>query len=241
MHKLLTIYNILHKQYGPQGWWPIVDCDSGKCEYHVKAPRNNKEKLEISIGAILAQNTQWNPNVVRALIELKNANLLDVRKLLKADSKKLGKLIRSSGYYNQKVLKLKEFCRHLEHNYKGNISVFFRKDANKLREELLSIKGIGPETADSIILYAAQKPIFVIDAYAKRIISRIGLSKDDTSYHELQQLFHDQLEPETAVFNEYHALLVEHGKRYCHKQETECTACPLLNLCAYGKNNIRKE
>lgn len=236
MHKLLTIYNILHNQYGLQGWWPIVDCGSGKCDYHGKAPRNNKERLEIAIGALLAQNTQWNPNVVKALIELKKANLLDIRKLLKADSKKLGKLIRSSGYYNQKVLKLKEFCRHLEHNYKGDISQFFSKDAAKLREELLSIKGIGPETADSIILYAAQKPIFVIDAYAKRIIARIGFSKETDDYHELQRLFHGSLEQDASVFNEYHALLVEHGKRYCHKQEPACSPCPLLDLCIYGKN-----
>ncbi len=235
MNKILTIYSILSQKFGSQGWWPIVNEKTGECEYHQNAPKNNREKLEIALGAILAQNTQWNPNVVKALVQLKKENLLDIRKLLKADTKKLGKLIRSSGYYNQKATKLKNFCKYIEHNYKGDISLFFRKDADKLREELLSIRGIGPETADSIILYAAQKPIIVIDAYAKRIISRVGLCPEDVSYEKLQALFQDSLEHNAEIFNEYHALLVEHAKQYCRKQEPLCSACPLLKLCDYGR------
>ena len=237
MNPFLTIYNILHKEFGSQGWWPIINDKTLKCEYHKNAPRNNKERLEISLGAILAQNTQWHPNVVIAIQNLKKENLLDIRKIIKANNKKLANIIKSSGYHNQKAIKLKNFCKHIKHNYKGDISLFFRKDIAKLREELLSIKGIGPETADSIILYAACKPIFVIDAYSKRIISRIGLCNEDVKYQELQELFHNALEKDTKMFNEYHALLVEHAKQYCRKQPL-CNECPLLQMCNYGKQFI---
>lgn len=240
MTHLPTIYNILLKKFGPQGWWPIINDKTLKCEYHQNAPKNNKEKLEISLGAILAQNTQWHPNVVIAIQNLKKTNLLDIRKIIKADNKKLAGIIRSSGYHNQKTIKLKNFCKYIEHNYKGDIGLFFKKDIPKLRGELLSIKGIGPETADSIILYAAEKPVFVIDAYTRRIMSRIGICNEDANYHELQEIFHNALDSDAQLFNEYHALFVEHAKQYCRKQNPLCHECPLLELCNYGKQFIQE-
>ncbi len=237
MNKILSIYNIFLKEYGPQGWWPIINNKTLICEYHKSAPRNTEDKLEIVIGAILAQNTQWHPNVVLALQKLKQNNLLDIQKILKIGNKRLANIIRSSGYHNQKAIKLKNFCNYLKKKYKGNINVFFRKDLSSLRNELLSIKGIGPETADSIILYAAKKPIFVIDSYSKRIMSRVGLVEEHVKYQELQDVFHNSLERDAKVFNEYHALFVEHAKNYCRKKPL-CHKCPIKSMCNHGKQFI---
>ncbi len=215
----MHIYNKLFARFGPQNWWPI------KGEYKQRT-LSEKDKLEISIGAILTQNTNWK-NVEKALENLHKNNLIDLKKLADINENKLAKLIKSSGYFRQKAKKLKIFAQHiLKYNSLGK---FFAKD--KLREELLSLWGIGPETADSIILYAAEKPIFVIDTYTKRIMSRYGICKPDVDYHELQNHFHKKLPRDEKLFNEYHALLIELAKKHCTKKNPACSICPLSKSC----------
>lgn len=196
------IYNILYKEFGLQKWWP--------------AKTRNKQ-FEIIIGTILTQNTSWK-NVEKAIDNLEKENLISINKIKSARKQKLAKLIKPSGYYNQKAERLKLAAN------------FFSKNKNPTREQLLDVNGIGPETADSILLYAFNKPFFVIDAYTKRIFSRIGLCKGKCEYNELQELFQKNLPKKTKLFNEYHALLVELGKRYC-KKKPECIKCPISKEC----------
>lgn len=241
MTNLTQIYNILISKYGYQGWWPVTPTG---CRGPEKKPlygiglKNDKQKFEIIVGAILTQNTAWK-NVEKAIINLNKNNLIDIDKIIKIDEKELANLIRPSGYYNQKSKKLKAFARHLKQNYNTSLKKLFQKPTPSLRKELLIIHGIGPETADSIILYAAEKPVFVIDAYTKRIFSRIGLCKEDISYDELQKLFMDSLQHDTQLFNEYHALIVVHGKNVCKKKPL-CRGCCLGKVCGFRKNLSRK-
>ncbi len=224
--KMIQLYNTLLSSYGPQGWWPI----NGK--YHPKQftiPQNSKEKFEIIVGTILTQNTAWT-NVEKALQELRKKNLLSPKKILAAELPLLAQSIRSAGYFNQKAERLKMIAQWYLNN----------KEFEKLhlldqRKELLSLKGVGPETADSILLYAYKKPIFVIDAYTKRIISRLGMLSKDASYDHFQTFFHQQLLPDVVLFNEFHALLVEHAKRYC-KTKPDCEQCPLRKNCNFFKS-----
>ena len=202
MNKILQIYNILFQQYGPQKWWPT---------------RTKNKQFEVIIGAILTQNTNWK-NVEKALINLEKENLISKNKILSTNKRKLASLIKPSGYYNQKAERLKLAAK------------FFSKHKNPSRQQLLAVKGIGPETADSILLYAFNKPIFVIDAYTKRIFSRIGMCKNKCDYHELQEIFHKSLPKKVRMFNEYHALLVELAKKHCTKQPS-CKSCPINKLC----------
>lgn len=201
MH-LHTLYKKLLKKHGPQGWWP-----TRRFGYH---PTNKtrklseEEKLEICVGAILTQNTNWK-NVEKALNNLFAAKAMSLKTLATMPRAKLEKLIKSSGYYRQKAERLQLFARHVLKNH-GNFSNMFKKKLEPLREELLSLKGVGPETADSMLLYAGRKPIFVIDAYTKR------LCKSDCEYHELQERFHKELPNKQEVYNEMHALIVEELK-----------------------------
>ncbi len=181
---------------------------------------------------ILTQNTSWK-NVEKAIACLKRDNLVDFSKIASVDAEKLALLIKPSGYYNQKAKRLKLFAEHVVGNY-GSLKRMLSKGASELRTELLSLHGIGPETADSIILYAAGKPVFVIDAYTKRIFARIGLSTEGSSYGELQALFMESLPSDASLFREYHALIVELGKNVCRKKPL-CGACPLKRL---GNSNI---
>ncbi|MAG08411.1 endonuclease [Candidatus Woesearchaeota archaeon] len=229
MNNLLDIYNKLYKKFDSQGWWPTTKEGSIKPSYHNKEPLTETQRLEICFGAILTQNTNWK-NVEKAIINLNKEKLIDIRKINKINQEKLAGLIKSAGYFNQKAIKLKIFCAHLLENYKGSFNLLFSKKIKELREELLSIKGIGPETADSIILYAAEKPIFVIDAYTKRIMSRLGYYNEKTGYDELQNLFMKNLPKDAKLFNEYHALLIEFGKQYC-KKKTNCNNCFITALC----------
>ena len=169
---------------------------------------------------------------------MNNNNLIGVKKILKIENKKLAEIIKSSGYHNQKAKKLKNFCGFLFRNYDGKLKKLFENDIKKLRNELLSVSGIGPETADSIILYAARKPIFVIDAYTKRILNRIGYKEE--TYEELQRLFMQNLPNSEKLFNEYHALLVELGKSICKKNPL-CEECPINRHCDYYKNIYTKK
>ena len=209
MNKIQKIYNLLLNKFGPQGWWPINN------KYNINNKETiPKEQLEIILGAILTQNTSWK-NVEKALKNLKNNNLLIKNNLEKIETDKLSKIIKPSGYHNQKAKKIKEFLKFKE---------------TLTRTNLLNIWGIGPETADSILLYAYNQAYFVIDAYTKRIFQRLGFKEN--TYKELQNLFHTNLEKDHKIFNEYHALIVQLAKTNC-KKTPECSTCPLKTLCLH--------
>ncbi|HEX3036094.1 MAG TPA: endonuclease III domain-containing protein [Thermodesulfobacteriota bacterium] len=205
--RIKGLYNALYKRYGSQGWWPA------------------ETELECILGAILTQNTAWK-NVEIALSNLKKEGLISIEKLALIPAPSLAEFIRPSGYFNQKAVKIKNFIHFLIQNYNGSLQKMFEEDAKTLREKLLSIKGIGPETADSILLYAGKKPIFVVDAYTYRVLSRHGLLPDETTYQEIQELLTESLPEDTQLFNEYHALLVKLGKEHCRKNPV-CEGCPL--------------
>lgn len=205
---LLRFYRRLLRHFGPQRWWPA------------------RTRFEMILGAFLTQNTAWT-NVERALSNLRRAGALSLRRLRRVPPRRLGRLLRPAGYYRQKSAYLQHFLRHLENRHRGSLPRFLRQPTTALREELLSLRGIGEETADSILLYAAGRPTFVIDAYTRRVMERHGLAPAPTSYGDLQDLFHRHLPADTALFNEYHALLVAVGKTYCHRAEPNCRACPL--------------
>lgn len=212
MNKLMQIYKALLKEYDYQGWWPI----SGKYNPGDHSfPNTEHQKFEICIGAILTQNTSW-LNVEKALKNL--AGLLNPVVMSKVKESVIAKLIVPAGYFNQKAKKIKLFLEFLEE----------KKEIT--RDNLLEVWGIGPETADSILLYAYKKPKFVIDSYTKRIMSRIGLCSKDVSYDELQNLFESKLKKDYKLFNEYHALLVEHAKQHC-MTKPNCMDCCLIQLC----------
>ncbi len=231
MSSIKTIYKILHKTYGNQGWWPL---SKGKLEtkHRNGRPRNDKDRFEIIVGAILTQNTSWK-NVEKAIYNLNKSKLLDAEKIRKTNIKTVTKLIRPAGYYNQKAERLKIIADYI---HKRPLKKLFEQDIEPLRKELLAIKGIGPETADSIILYSAEKPIFVVDAYTKRIFSRLGFFKENAKYDDVQKLFMDSFsnvkdeKKKTEIFKEYHALIVEHAKRHC-RTKTECDVCLLKKKC----------
>jgi endonuclease-3 related protein len=214
MDMMRDIYNRLYKEYGQQRWWPTTL----EGELHPSYPGGkvgDKERFEIIVGAILTQNTSWK-NVEKAIIELNKAKVLSADGILKIRKDKLAKLIRSAGYYNQKAERLKIAAK------------FFDGRNDVSRDELLDVKGIGPETADSILLYAFEKPYFVIDAYTKRIFYRLGFKFKN--YDELQKIFMDRLGKNVKLFNEYHALLVELAKRHC-KVKPECNWCCVSEIC----------
>ena len=206
--RINDIYAALYSRYGPQNWWPA------------------ESELECIIGTILTQNTTWK-NVEKAINQLKQQGLISIERLNNISTVNLAQIIRSSGYFNQKAKKLKNFVSFVNVNYAGNLEEMLSEELYTLREKLLSIKGIGPETADSIALYAAKKPVFVIDAYTYRILSRHGLIAEDSSYQEMQELFMDSLPDDPKLFNEYHALLVKAGKEHCKKKSPVCSGCPL--------------
>lgn len=204
---LNEIYQLLFNRFGPQHWWP------------------GESQLEIMVGAILTQNTNWT-NVEKAIANLKSAQLLDADKLHHLGTDELAQLIRPAGYFNVKAKRLKNFLNWLFDNYNGNIEGLETVDTNTLRGELLSVKGIGPETADSILLYALEREVFVIDTYTARVTVRHGLIEPDADYSQLQDLFESNLPDDKQLFNEYHALLVRVGKEYC-KPKARCCGCPL--------------
>ena len=207
---LKKIYSRLYESFGPQQWWP------------------GDSPFEIIVGAILTQNTNWG-NVEKALNNLKNENLLSPLSLNQLSHTQLARLIKPAGFFNVKAARLRNFLDYLFENYKGDLDVMAGVPAGRLRRELLSVNGIGPETADSILLYAFHKPAFVIDAYTKRLLYRHGLVDHQADYGLMQELFVKNLNQDTRVFNEYHALIVRIGKDYC-KPRPKCEACPLKDL-----------
>jgi endonuclease III related protein len=205
--RIEKVFERLFSAHGPQYWWPA---DS---------------PFEVIVGAILTQNTAWK-NVKQAIGKLREHNLLTLDAIVLLPMHDLAPLIRSSGYYNQKARKLKDFCEHLRNHWQGNLDNFLGQDLERLRPELLSLRGIGPETADSIVLYAAHQPSFVVDAYTYRIFHRHGCIPEATGYEDLRSFFMDVLEPDVLRFQEYHALLVRTGHLYCRRKPS-CEACPL--------------
>lgn len=207
---LFDIYKILYREFGAQHWWP------------------GDTPFEVIVGAILTQNTAWT-NVSKAIDNLKKEGYLLPNALYSLPLPKLAKLIRPSGYYNIKAKRLKEFLNFLFIEYNGSLERMFKGNLSDLRKKLLEIKGIGPETADSILLYAGCYPVFVIDAYTKRILSRHSIITDGIDYHSLQGLFMDNLPKDVDLYNEYHALIVKTAKDFCKKKPL-CDLCPLNNL-----------
>jgi endonuclease-3 related protein len=203
---LLEIYHRLLAHFGPQHWWP------------------GDSPFEIMAGAVLTQNTSWS-NVEKAVANLKAAGKLDPAALAALSTAELAELIRPAGYHNLKATRLKNLLALIEEQ--GGVDDLLAQPTAALRELLLGVKGIGPETADSIVLYAAGRPIFVVDAYTHRIFSRHGLLSEDCDYFQMQELFMDNLEEDAALFNEYHALIVRVGKEFCKKSKPDCAGCPL--------------
>jgi endonuclease-3 related protein len=208
--QLTNIYELLYDRFGPQHWWP------------------GETQFEIIIGAILTQNTSW-ANVEKAITNLKTANALSAQALHRMNHDELAALIKPAGYFNIKANRLKSFLIWLFDEYDGLLENIEKISTAGLREELLNIKGIGPETADSILLYAFDRPVFVVDAYTSRVTTRHALVETGCDYEQLQQLFQSNLVEDVKMFNEYHALLVRVGKEFC-RPKARCSGCPLEKL-----------
>ncbi len=234
--KLFSLYKKLFKTFGYRGWWPVTIKSGFPPEYRpgFYSKPSKKEAFEISISAVLTQNTSWE-NVKKSLIKLSAEGLLEPSKFGSIKLEKLMKLIKSSGYYKQKSERLVNLCSWFVDNWEK--SKYLSTDS--LRNSLLSLKGIGPETADSIVLYAFNRPSFVIDSYTKRIISRI-FNEREKEYYELKKEFEGSLPEETSLYNEFHALLVELGKKFCKKNSPICSECPVLIDCFYGRKYANK-
>ncbi|MCD6329043.1 MAG: endonuclease III domain-containing protein [Candidatus Cloacimonetes bacterium] len=216
--ELVEIYDLLFDRYGPQHWWP------------------GETRDEIIIGAILTQNTNWK-NVEKAIENLKIKNLLTLVNITKTDMPEITQCIRPSGYYNQKALRLQEIAQYF---MGSDVQSFSTRTTAEMRTELLALKGIGPETADSILLYAFEKPVFVIDTYTKRIFARSGIFPGNISYDEAQNFFMQNLQENAELFNEFHALLVRHAKECCQKNP-HCIKCVLLKKCKFNNYDLNQE
>ena len=216
------IYKILYKKFGKQNWWPVDK------EYHKK--NLSDFRFEIIIGSILTQNTNWS-NVEKAIMNLKKNNMLNIQNLIEADFDYLTEIIKPSGFFNQKTKRLLTISNFLKNNFNSNLDKFFNRDIKEIREELLEINGIGPETADSILCYAGDKPIFVVDAYTKRLCQRLPINVN-ISYVDIQDYFQKDLSKYYAkkelskVYNELHAQIVILAKEYCKKKPL-CNKCPI--------------
>lgn len=214
--QLPLYYDALFRVLGPQHWWP------------------GRTRFEIIVGAILTQNTSWS-NVERAITALRREKLLSPAAIEQVPLGHLARLIRSSGYFRQKARKLKAFVRFLRDRYQGSLDKLFATPTAELREQLLAVHGIGPETADSILLYAGQHPVFVVDAYTRRILERHSVLRGKESYEQIRSLFEQSLPRDPSLFNEYHALIVHTGKHFCQKRQANCENCPLRPFLPSGK------
>ncbi|MDE3108950.1 MAG: endonuclease III domain-containing protein [Acidobacteriota bacterium] len=201
-------YHALFAHFGPQHWWP------------------GKTPFEVIVGAILTQNTSW-ANVEKAIANLRAESLLSPAAIDRIPLRKLERLVRSSGYFRQKARKLKAFCEFLRTEHSGSLERMFATPTIELREKLLGVFGIGPETADSILLYAGGHPVFVVDAYTKRMLARHGWHYENAGYEDVRRTFETQFPGDSRRFNEFHALIVSTGKQFCLKREPLCHACPL--------------
>jgi len=215
---LEDIYARLRRQFGHRHWWPATTQE------------------EVIIGAILTQSVSWS-NASKAISNLKAHGLLSLEAIHKADSSNITSLIKCTRFYNQKAKKLKCFTGFLFNKYKGSLEALFSRSLSILRDELLHINGLGEETVDSILLYAGNKEIFVVDAYTKRIFSRLGIIDEKTSYRECQKFFMTNLNRDAKLYNDYHAQIVHLGHHCCKKSNPECMKCPLRQLCRFYNSN----
>lgn len=214
--ELLDVYNTLESRFGPQHWWPA------------------DTPFEVVVGAILTQNTSWK-NVEKAIGNLKGEGVLNPEDLYSIPDERLEILLVPSGFFTVKTARLKHFINFLFEKYDGRLDSLLSLEPPLLRTELLGINGIGKETADSIILYAADKPAFVVDAYTRRIFERLGVLEKDAAYDEIKQLFEERLPRDARIYNEFHALIVKLAKDICRKKPI-CENCPLIifnNDCTY--------
>ena len=221
--RLLNIFDILLKTFGERHWWP------------------GETPLEIIVGAVLTQNTSWK-NVEKAIANLRDGGLLELDRLYRVPDETLAEKIRSSGYYNLKTVRLKNIIKVIYEEFNASIEYLASNCQNTLRERLLAIKGIGEETADSILLYAGGRPLFVVDAYTRRILERHGILGERPSYGDVQRLFMDVLPADAGLYNQYHALIVETGKRFCRKKP-HCGQCPLREMPGRnspGRRSVRE-
>jgi endonuclease III related protein len=208
---LLRYFEAMSGALGPMRWWPA------------------KTPFEVIVGAILTQNTSWG-NVERAIANMRSARMLTPSAISAARSSRLARIVRPSGYFRQKAKKLKAFVRFLELEYGGSLKRMFGTPTAELREKLLSVHGIGPETADSVLLYAGNHPVFVVDAYTHRIFGRHGITSGKPDYENVRAMFEAALPPDPQLLNEFHALVVNTGKNWCRKGEPRCGECPLGSL-----------
>ena len=218
--RLEHIHALLKKTWSTDEWWP-----------------NEAGPFETCLGAILTQNTSW-LNAEKALCSMKKEGLVSIEKVREIPINELATIIRSSGYYNAKAKKIKSFVDYVYANYNGIICDILKQPITKLRNALLEIYGIGNETADDIILFASNKPSFVVDAYTLRIFSRIGILQKNVDYSTAQQFFHKNLDNNTLLFQEYHALVVILAQNNCHKSLPECITCPIQNECEWGRKEV---
>lgn len=210
---LAEMYRRLDAAYGDQRWWP------------------GETPFEVAVGAVLTQNTAW-PNVEKAIANLKTAGLLEPSALSRLAPSEIARLIKPAGYYNVKARRLRAFLEFLREEYGGDVAAMSRERVSTVRPKLLAVRGIGPETADSILLYACGLPTFVVDAYTYRVLHRHGLADEAATYDELKELFEANVEADVALYNQYHALLVRVGRERCRKREPRCAGCPLDGLNA---------
>jgi endonuclease-3 related protein len=210
--QLMSIYRALFRAYGPQHWWP------------------GDSPFEVLVGAVLTQNTSW-ANVEKAVANLKRERVLTFSRMFHIAPRKLAMLIRPSGCFNIKTKRLRHLLLFIHTHYSDSLARMFSTDPARLRQQLLEVNGIGPETADSILLYAGEKPFFVVDAYTKRVFSRQGLIADNADYRAVQGLFMNNLDHNAMFYNEYHALIVRLGKEHCKKTRPLCSDCPINPQC----------
>lgn len=228
------LYRRLLSKFGPQHWWPVTEKGGFIPTYKKRKRLTENQKFEIMLGAILTQNTAW-ANVMRAIENLNRAKVLECRSIAELNKKTLAGLIRPSGYFNMKAEKVKRFARWLKTNYGSKPKNFFGsgKTLQELRSELLSLHGVGSETADSMLLYAGNLPSFVVDAYTMRFMGRF-YAKRGLSYVEAKNFFESGLPKDAALYNEFHALLVALGKDYCKKSKPRCPECCLRKECGFA-------
>jgi endonuclease-3 related protein len=213
--KLMDAYERMLAKFGPQHWWP------------------GDSPFEIMVGAVLVQNTSWR-NVEHAINNLRDAGVMDTHSLYKVPPADLAELIRPAGYYQLKTKRLRNLLRFVVEQYDGSLESMFSTSLGSLREQLLEINGIGPETADAILLYAGGVPTFVVDTYTHRILARHGWLDYDAAYDDIKDYFESTLPDDAALYNEYHALLVRVGKDYCKRSAPNCEACPLADMLPSG-------
>ncbi len=220
---LYNIYQRLFNAYGPQHWWP------------------GNSPFEVMVGAVLTQNTSWT-NVEAALHNIKQADLLDCKKIIALPQQQLATLLRPVGYFNIKAKRLQSYCDW--YHQSGQFRKLNKLDTATLRRQLLAVHGVGPETADDILLYAFGREVFVIDAYTRRLFERLGLVTGTETYETLRELFETKLnrqQNKAQLFNEYHGLIVHHAKYFCRARTPECTSCCLQSVCKFYQRILREK